>query len=252
MNTATPLSVSQKVYRLSLAWRIAPFLLTLALVAFVWIVTFLGRSTVDSGFLTFLIIFSFGFPILGALLCLLTVSTRIVTMPEGIIYYNSGLCLYSPWENIVGLEKIVMGVRSVDSLRLRLEAVDGVSLQEGMKEHLAVMTKAPALQTVEDALPFLKALVMILSVIALLGGNHPRLTGLSSSGRVNPRSIPVGLFGQQWEYGQLHRDIQRYASHAVEDSRPLFERLFEQEAKEKEPQPKAVSPPTQPPPTWRE
>lgn len=232
MKTAIPLSVSQKVYRCSLPSRIFPFLLTLALVAFLWIVSLLGRSAIDGSFLTFLIIFSFGFPILGALLCLLTMNTRIVTMPEGIIYYSSCLCLYSPWENIVGLEKVVMGVRSVDSLRLRLEAVDGVSLQEGMKERRAVMTKAPALQALEDALPFLKALAIMLSVLTLLVGS-PRLTSVSSSGRVNPRSIPIGLFGQQWEYGQLRQDIWRYAAHAVEDSMPLYQRLRLQEAKEK-------------------
>ncbi len=217
MKTATPLSVSQKVYRCSLASRIFPFLLTLALVAFLWIVSLLGRSAIVGSFLTFLIIFSFG------------------------------LLFYSPWENIVGLEKIVMGVRSVDGLRLRLEAVDGVSLQEGMKEHLAVMTKAPALQALEDALPFIKAIAIMLSVLTLLVGS-PRLTSVSSSGRVNPRSIPIGLFGEQWEYGQLRQDIWHYAAHAVEDSMPLYERLRLQEAKEKEQQQKVVSPPTQPPP----
>lgn len=165
MNTAPPFSVTPKVYRPTLEWRIAPFLFSLAFVAFFWLLSF-GQS--NSRLLTILIIFSLGFPILGAMFCLLSANTRIVTMTEGIIYYTFGLCLYSPWENIVGAEKVVMGVYAVDSLRLHEEAVDRGSLEEGIKGHFAVITRASTLQAKENALPYLKALMKILHVLAHL------------------------------------------------------------------------------------
>ena len=267
MNTSTQLSVTPRVYRPSLESRIAPFLFSLAFVAFLWLISLEQSSSI---LLTILIILSFGFPILGALLCLLGANTRIETMPEGITYYGSGFCLYSPWENIVAVEKVVMGVRSIDSLRLYEEAVDRVSLEEGMKGHFAVMTKVPTLQAMENALPYLKLLVKILHVIVHLKGGHHRSRRLRSSrlaDRDSRRYIPVGLFGDQWKYGELLQDIQQYAFQALtrqepprphharktiqqpkrdEDNRHLYELLIEQEAKEQ--QQKAVSPPTQPPP----
>ncbi len=221
MNIDTKGSGAQKAYRPSLAWRISPLLIMLPLVAFLWLLLYwissaTSSSSEDNAWLfPFILLLSSGFLILGALLCLTTLNTRIVTTPEGMTYYQAGLCLYSPWQNIVGLDTIAIGGRSVESLRLRFEAVEGMSLEEGRQERIAVMTKAPALQATENALPVLRALVLILNVIALLGGGRYQSTRPFSSSRINPQYIPVGLFGVQWKYGELRQVVQSYAPKAL-------------------------------------
>ncbi len=221
MNTTFQHSADQKVYRPPLLWRLRPFLVCLVAVAFLWVM-FLWITTQSSGttngrtdLFNLLLLFSPCLVVLGALWCLTTLNTRIVTAPVGITYYNSGLCLYSPWKNIVGHEKRPLGARSIDSLRLRQAALEGMSLQEGLEQQIAVLAKAPALRTLETTLPFLRVLVILLSILTIFSGSHSRHARLSSSKSSESQHIPVGFFGAQWKYGELRQDVQRYAPQAL-------------------------------------
>ncbi len=219
MNTALQHSADQKVYQPPLLWRLSPFLVCLATVVLLWVLWIMtqssGTTNGSTALFNLFLLFSPCLLVLGALWCLITLNTRIVTAPIGITYYNSGLCLYSPWKNIVGHEKSLIGARSIDSLRLRHAAIEGMSLQEGQKEQIAVLARAPALRALETTLPFLKVLVTLLSILAFLSGIHSKHARASSSKSSDPQHIPVGLFGAQWKYGELRQDVQRYAPQAL-------------------------------------
>src|SRR5689334_19067521 len=145
MNTRTTSISSQHIYQASLVWRIAPLLAAFGVIVFLWIVAFLTPSktspvsSVTILLYLMLVVISVFILIMGAFLCLFTRGARIATALEGIFYYRSGSCLYSPWSNLEGLEKISMGAFAIENLRLKRPAMEGLSLEEGIKEQVAIL-----------------------------------------------------------------------------------------------------------------
>lgn len=206
------------IYRLPPLQRYSIFLVTLGVIAFLWILMLFAvlssKSKLDMAFLYELMGgISLVCLVVGILANLTTIGTRLVLNPQGIFIYRSGSCLYSPWNNIVKVEQEVMGAFSIDVLRLEQKADENISLEQGIATQTAVLTKTPSLQTTEQILPMLRWLVLILS---LFGGRGLRLPG--SYKGINPWSIPVGLFGKIWQEGDLYSEIKRYAPQAFKPS----------------------------------
>jgi hypothetical protein len=205
------LLTSPKLYRATLMYRISPLFASGAVVAFLWLIILCeGASSPKAGsLLLFISLLSLFMLALGGLLCLTTVNTSIFVAPEGLLYRSMGTCVYTPWKNIVDVEKKTMGSFTIENLRLRLEAIDGMSLEEGIKEQIAVITKVGAMRATEEALPIIRGLAIILSIIAIFSGGSR--TSMTRS--YNPslqKYIPVGLFGSLWKVGDLGSDISRY------------------------------------------
>lgn len=91
-----------------------------------------------------------------------------------------------------------MGVYSVEHLRLRREAVELLSLEEGIHMQIAVITKVGAVRAAEEALPVLRALAILLSILSIFAGGRARYVGSASNARLQ-KYIPVGLFGSTWK-----------------------------------------------------
>jgi hypothetical protein len=222
MNTSTTPVPAQHSYPAWLVWRIAPFLAALGIITFLWIIVFLMPSKTvltTSSAVTVLhpmiAVISAVMLVLGAFLCLFTMRTRIITTSEGIFCYRAGSCLYSPWHNLDGLEKISMGAFAIENLRLKRPAIEGLSLEEGMKEEVAVLIRATALRIIQEALPWLRTSTLLLSIISALNGSgYARYMGPSSS-NIDPRYIPVGLCGDAWKNGELFQDVRHYAPQAI-------------------------------------
>ncbi len=221
MNTRTPSISSQHIYQASLVWRIAPLLAAFGVITFLWIVAFLtpsktsSASSVTTLLYPMLVVISAFMLIVGVFLCLFTMGARIVTAQEGIFCYRSGSCLYSPWSNLDGLEKISMGAFAIENLRLKRPAMEGLSLEEGIKEQVAILTRATALRVAQEALPWLRSSMLHLSIINSLSGSG-RVTYVGfAGGSIDPRYIPVGLCGAAWKNGELFQDVRHYAPEAV-------------------------------------
>jgi hypothetical protein len=222
MNTRTTPVPAQHSYPAWLVWRIAPLLVALGIITFLWIIVFLiplkmvfTTSSAMRALHPMIAVISAVMLVLGAFLCLFTMGTRIITTSEGIFCYRAGSCLYSPWNNLEGLEKISMGAFAIENLRLKRPAIEGLSIEEGIKEEVAVLIRATASRITQEALPWLRASPLLLSIIsALNGSSYTRYMGPSSS-NIDPRYIPVGLCGNAWKNGELFQDVRNYAPQAI-------------------------------------
>lgn len=205
------LFTSQKLYRVSWLYRLSPLLATGGVVALLWILLLCStsspptsRSTTSVFLLISLVLLS-----LGGLLCLLTLSTCMITAPEGLLYRSMGTCVYTPWKNIEEVEKKLMGAFRVENLRLRREAVDSLSLEEGIQKQIAIITKMGAVRATEEALPALRGVALVLSIISTFAGWRGAYLSRSSNPPLQ-EYIPVGLFGALWSEGGLGDDVYRY------------------------------------------
>lgn len=208
------LFTAPKLYRAIFIYRISPLLACAATIAFLWILVLLEASSSPRlGFLLVLILcISLFMLLLGGLLSLLTLGTCILVAPEGLLYRSMGTCVYTPWANIEDVEKKTMGAFTVENLRLRRTAVDGLSLEEGIREQTAVITKIAAVRASEESLPALRWMVLILGIINLFSGHYTRLTVTRATNPSLQKYIPVGLFGSAWKHGGLGSDIAQYRS----------------------------------------
>jgi len=210
------------IYYLPPLQRYSIFLVTLGVIAFLWILmlfaVFTSTSKLDLAFLYELMGgISLICLVLGILANLTTIGTKLVLNPQGIFIYRSGSCLYSPWKNITGVEQEVMGAFSLDVLRLDQKADESISLEQGIATQTAVLTKAPLLKTTELMLPILRGLVLILNILTIFSGRI-RLYVPGSYRGIDPWSIPVGMFGKIWQEGDLYNEVQRYAPQAFKPS----------------------------------
>lgn len=213
MNIKAGLLTSPRLYRAALVYRLSPLLATGATVAFFWIVILCtlasspsphGGSAASVGGLITLILLG-----VGTLLCPMTLGTCILVAPEGLLYRSMGTCVYTPWNNIEGVEKKTMGAFPVENVRLHREAIAGLSLEEGIQKQRAIITKVWAVHATEQALPTLRALAPVLSLLSLVASGR----AVHISRAPNPslqKYIPVGLFGSAWTQGALWSDIARY------------------------------------------
>jgi len=96
------LFTSPTIYRASWVYRLSPLLVCAGVVAFLWVITLCqATSSTAKGAASlsfFLLMISLFVLALGALLCLVTVNTFILTAPEGLLYSSSGTCVYTPGE----------------------------------------------------------------------------------------------------------------------------------------------------------
>lgn len=210
------------IYRLPPLQRYSIFLVTLGVIAFLWILMLFAvltsKSKLDTAFLYELMGgISLICLVVGILANLTTIGTKLVLNPQGIFIYRSGSCLYSPWKNITGVEQEVMGAFSLDVLRLDQKADESISLEQGIATQTAVLTKAPLLKTTEQILPILRGLALILNVIAIFSGRI-RLYVPGSYRGIDPWYIPVGMFGKIWQEGDLYNEVKRYAPQAFKPS----------------------------------
>jgi hypothetical protein len=222
------LFTSPAIYRPSWLYRLSPLLVSAGVMALLWVIT-LCQATSSSakgvGAASFiLLIISLCILPLGALLCLVTVNTFILTAPEGLLYSSSGTCVYTPWRNVGEVESKLMGSFKVENLRLRREAVSGLSLEEGIQQRIAVVTKTTAVRATEEALPVLRGVVLILSIVSILGGGRSHARVSTSSNPPIQQYIPVGLFGSHWKYGQLGSDVYRYRNMDAQQGKELGSR----------------------------
>jgi hypothetical protein len=212
------------IYRLPPLQRYSIFLVTLGVIAFLWILMLFTVSSSSSKPETVAFLYklmggiSLICLVVGILANLTTIGTKLVLNPQGIFIYRSGSCLYSPWKNIVAVEQEVMGAFSLDVLRLDQKADESISLEQGIETQTAVLTKAPLLKTTEQMLPILRGLVLILNVLTVFSGRGSLHLPGSYRG-INPWSIPVGMFGKAWQEGDLYSEVQRYAPQVFKPSR---------------------------------
>ncbi len=222
------LFTSPTIYRASWLYRLSPLLVCAGVVAFLWVITLCqATSSTAKGAASlsfFLLMISLFVLALGALLCLVTVNTFMLTASEGLLYSSSGTCVYTPWRNVGEVESKLMGSFKVENLRLRREAVSGLSLEEGIQQRIAVVTKTTAVRATEEALPVLRGVVLILSIVSILGGGRSHARVSTSSNPPIQQYIPVGLFGSQWKYGQLGSDVYRYRNMDAQQGKELGSR----------------------------
>ena len=86
--------------------------------------------------------------IMGILLILLgaffisTLINHVEVSSEGVVYYGSGLHMYTPWKNIVCITQIrypLFPLHPTTAFVLRQPALLNISLAEGMRQHLPVV-----------------------------------------------------------------------------------------------------------------
>lgn len=71
--------------------------------------------------------------------------TRLILTQDGIAYYTLGYRIYTPWQNIMRLEKVqpypftILHSRRFTGFKLRQKYVMGMSLEEGRRRGIAVM-----------------------------------------------------------------------------------------------------------------
>jgi len=212
------------IYRLPSLQRYSITLVTLGVIAFLWILVFitLASSTSKLQSVTFLYQVMIGISliclVIGLLANLTTIGTKLVLNAQGIFIYRSGSCLYSPWNNITKVEQERMGAFSVDVLRLERKAEENLSLEQGIATQTPVLTKTPTLTTSEQVIPILRWLAIILSVLTIFSGRITIRVPGSYQG-IDPWSIPVGMFRKTWAEGDLYDEIKRYAPQVVPPSR---------------------------------
>ncbi len=200
---------SPKRYRAPWRHRLSPLLTTCAGVAFLWILTLCETASSRSSAAGALGLFSLFLLALGALWCLTTWGTWILVAPEGLLYRSPGTCVYTPWKNIEDVEKRIRGWFEVEHLRLRREAVEILSLEEGVQEQIAVITRVGIVRAIEGALPGLRVLALVLVLLSIFAGGRARYVGRASKSPLQ-KYIPIGFFGSAWKDGALGLDISRY------------------------------------------
>ncbi|HEX6482546.1 MAG TPA: hypothetical protein VF043_27190 [Ktedonobacteraceae bacterium] len=138
--------------------------------------------------------FTIGFNILGFLIWLswlnwalkLFRKLRLVTSPQGIIFYGLGYSIYTPWLNLVGRGKMSRKNMLVSPLPTR--NVEGLQFEP-------VTTPMRLAQAIEQHRP----------AIEETGKN----TGLYRFARVD--MMPIGYFLHDWQRSPLAQEIRRYA-----------------------------------------
>lgn len=111
---------------------------------------------------------------------------RLVTLPQGIIFYGSGYSIYTPWSNLVGRGKMdrksmlisPLLLRNVESLQFE-PSTTPMSLEQAIEQH------RPAIE------------------------ETGRNTGLYRFARVD--MIPIGYFLHDWQHSLLAQEIHHYA-----------------------------------------
>ncbi len=111
---------------------------------------------------------------------------RLELTNDGITFYTWGYRMYTPWHNVLGIEKIqndtrIIMLRSFTGLRLRQNYIYGLKLEEGRRMGIAVFD-------IDWWIPMntLRILDYIFPIIFSIGGHH-------------------------WPRKALGKDIQRYA-----------------------------------------
>lgn len=207
------LFTSYQIYHATWAYRLSPLLVTSIPLVVVWVVALASPKIFSVGWIILLLIgISVMLLIIGGLLCLLTLNASIFVAPEGLLYCGMGTCVYTPWNNIEDTEKKVMGAFTIENLRLRRAAADAPSLEEGIQQHMPVITKVAFIRTAEEAQPTMRRLALIFSLITTLAGGRARVFVGRATNPPPQKYIPVGLFGTSWKYGKLRDEIGRYRS----------------------------------------
>ena len=161
MSTQSVSSTPQKEYRMTGIWRFAPFYVLAMCLAFslLFIVLIFTISKIDNASRVVFIVATLFFWVLGGLLFFGFRGTRLVTSPQGVIFYGVGYRVYSPWDNIKGIGEGSYGgnrnmvwnyqaPQRVEGLLLRQLAIPGVSVADGIQNHMAVIDSNPLLLTI--------------------------------------------------------------------------------------------------------
>jgi len=134
---------------------------------------------------------------------------RLIVAPEGITCYGNGYRLYTPWWNIRNSGSMQLGVRQVSGLWLERPAVAGLSLAEGLRQQRPALELSGWLRLEYKALPLLRTL-------APLGGRLPRSVDedMRRYASMISSMIPISLYVQQRQQGEMTRLIAQYAPQA--------------------------------------
>ena len=152
MTTQSVSSTSQKEYRMLGVWRFAPLLVLAMCIVFslIFIVLLFTLPKMDNATRVVMMIGTLFFWVLGVLLFLGLRRVRLITSPQGIIFYAIGYRIYSPWDNIKGIGEGEYGgnkvygatyqpSQQVEGLLLRKLAVPGPSIAEGIQHQTSVI-----------------------------------------------------------------------------------------------------------------
>jgi hypothetical protein len=209
------LFTSPKVYQPPWHYRFGPLLIGAAVVALIGLESLCPltnpRRTFDLPFFLILVLICMA---TGSFLYLFTSGTGITTAPEGLIYWSRGSYLYTPWKNIQEVVTLLMGARKVENLHLSIAAVDepALSLEEAIKEQIAVSGKRVVLRRFEQITIVLRIGLFVLSIFSLLGAGRYRSVPASSERGSPQQYIPVGIFSSHWPSGELWQDYLRWRS----------------------------------------
>jgi hypothetical protein len=116
----------------------------------------------------------------------LLMKIRLVTSPQGIIFYGIGYSIYAPWSNLVGRGKMSRKNTPVNSLLFA--KVEGLQFEPPT-------TPMSLTQAIEQHRPAIEG----------TGRNK----GLYRFARID--MIPIGYFLHDWQHSPLAQEIHRYA-----------------------------------------
>lgn len=161
MSTQSVSSTPQKEYRMIGIWRYTPFYVLAMCLAFslFFLILFFTTFKLDNASRIVMLIGTLIFLVLGGLLYFGSRGTRLVTSPQGVIFYGVGYRVYSPWDNIKGIgegqyggnRNVVWNYQApqrVEGLLLRQLAMPGVSVADGIRNHMAVIDSNRLLLTI--------------------------------------------------------------------------------------------------------
>ena len=146
-------STPQKVYRQIGLWRITP-LLVLALglgLSILFFVLFFMGTRFDMASRIIFLVGACIMALLGILLFVGFKRTRLVTSPQGVILYGVGYNVYTPWDNVKAIGQDRYGGntawnwqfsqpgRRVEGFLFYRPALFGITIEEGMQQHTAVI-----------------------------------------------------------------------------------------------------------------
>ena len=193
---ATSREIDRTVYRLPFS-RIVPAYFILAfggLMAgfFIWFPLRAQRSM--TGEYPWMVLVGLLFFDMCAFFFVTLVRARLVTSPLGIEYHGMGITLRSPWQDVVGLDKVRQGRESPDSLITNVEAEMSWYVRASL-----------------GTWPVLKPLGFIVAILSA----HPVARGSFDVEKMG-RSIPLGFFDNGWRHSALGEDIRRNAPQVFE------------------------------------
>lgn len=153
MNTQPSASSPQKVYRQIGIWRAAPlFILALGLgLSIMFLILLFTGSRFDIASRIILLVGAIIMAALGVLLFVGLKRVRLVTSSQGVILYGVGYKVYTPWDNIKDISKDWYGgndfhygqfyqpSQRVEGFLFYRPAVFGPTIEEGMRQHIAVI-----------------------------------------------------------------------------------------------------------------